>query len=413
MAYKPLKIFRYQNSASAEELDAEYKQRLNSVSSFRTDLMPYLMNRDSVSRGSYPLFVQMVPEIIMSTERIGSNSNKITNLASHLPAVASQQFFFETLTEEIKSTNEIEGVKSTRDEISFAIRQTKENNTDVRLGSTVKMYTDIMAGKFIHINTLADIRSIYDRLMSGEIETEDKVDGDFFRKEGVHIESFNQDKVVHYAPTGEEVIKQRLTQWVEYINDNNVPFLIKALIGHYFFENTHPFYDGNGRTGRYVLSNYLARKLDQFTGVSISQAVKSNKTKYYTAFMTTGDVENRAEGTFFVIDLLDLIEQSQMTIIESLTNRSTKFEELKDKINATYARDEDAKNHVLFMLAQSKLFSSERNGLLDKDIIEFARTTRYSMRSVKQAITDLEASGEIIKINGNPLQHILPDSFIN
>lgn len=129
--------------------------------------------------------------------------------------------------------------------------------------------------------------------------------------------------------------------------------------------------------------------------------------------MTTGDVENRAEGTFFVIDLLDLIEQSQMTIIESLTNRSTKFEELKDKINATYARDEDAKNHVLFMLAQSKLFSSERNGLLDKDIIEFARTTRYSMRSVKQAITDLEASGEIIKINGNPLQHILPDSFIN
>lgn len=413
MAYKPLKIFKYQNRPSQLDLDTEYRNRFEAEGTFRTNLIPYLMSREEVAKSNYPIFVYPLREIWMTSERIQTNSNTITSLANNLPALASQQFFLETLTEEIQSTNDIEGVKSSREEISFAIRRTKENKIDVRLASTVKMYTDIMKGDFIHINSLNDIRTMYDQLLAGELESNDNVDGDLFRREAVHIESHNRDKVVHYAPTGEDNIKQRLTLWIEYINNKDVPFLIKALIGHYYFENTHPFYDGNGRTGRYILSNYLARKLDRFTGVSISQAVQSSKTQYYNAFTTTGDFENKAEGTFFVTSLLDLIEKSQQTIIESLTKRSSKFEEVTHKINTAYKQDIDAKNYVLFLLAQSRLFSSEANGLLDKDILEMAKETRYSGRKVKLALTELECSGEIIKIKGNPLQHIISDSFID
>ncbi|WP_420222828.1 Fic family protein [Pediococcus acidilactici] len=180
---------------------------------------------------------------------------------------------------------------------------------------------------------------------------------------------------MHIAPVGEDELKKRMTEWVRFINDDDTPFMIKALVGHYFFENTHPFYDGNGRTGRYILSMYLSRKLDKYTGISFSQAVHATKSKYYKAFKKTGDHENRAEGTFFVKDLLDLISQSQNTIIETLENRIDNFKKVIQEINKQYSRDMP-ENYVLFLLAQSRLFNDSIETGLRQGYKKIGRTFR-------------------------------------
>ena len=85
-----------------------------------------------------------------------------------------------------------------------------------------------------------------------------------------------------------------------------------------FFENIHPFYDGNGRTGRYILAKYLSRKLDKFSGLVLSQQINHHKQDYYKAFRNTGDHLNRADATFFVETLLTFIKEGQENIIQTL-----------------------------------------------------------------------------------------------
>ena len=127
MEYTELKVIGFNSNGNINAVEEEYQRRLNSIGTIVTNLYPRLMKRDKFITSSYPIFIAPLREISIQTERIINKSRKITNLADSLPEVASQQFFFETLSNEIVSTNEIEGVQSTRKEVGRAIAANKEN----------------------------------------------------------------------------------------------------------------------------------------------------------------------------------------------------------------------------------------------------------------------------------------------
>src|SRR5699024_9428955 len=130
----------------------------------------------------------------------------------------------------------------------------------------------------IEITRLADLRNIYDELVLDEISEEDRPDGELFRKEAVYIKT--ADKTFHSGNPNEESINNDLLDLINFMNNSNISYIFKAIITHYFFEYIHPFYDGNGRVGRFLISMYLGRKLDIFTGLSVSQGVFNNKKRY-------------------------------------------------------------------------------------------------------------------------------------
>ncbi|RSJ23188.1 Adenosine monophosphate-protein transferase SoFic [Streptococcus intermedius] len=410
MEYRSLKKIYYSDRNTYE---IEYLQRLNGYGTTKTAMFPYLMKKNTFSTSQYPLFVVPLLDIQFLSQKIIELSVEITKLANALPDVAHQQFYNEQLFNAIISTNEIEGIGTTRKDVAAAIEALNKNKKGVlKHRSTVRMYLDILSEDYLHITELSHIREIYDGLTNGEIDTEDQLDGELFRKDSVSIVNNKTGKIEHIAPHSESKIKDMLLSWIDFINSPSIPFLIKASLAHYFFENIHPFYDGNGRTGRYILSKYLSRRLDKFSGLIISKKINEDKDKYYKAFSETGDSLNRADGTQFVHTILSFIIKGQSEIIETLSDKQDMLYYYHDKLkNSDFT---EVERTILFLLVQSQLFVSDfEASITDNELLELLSHTEYSQRSIKQTIKNLEKKAVLIKVAKRPLKHSIVEEFFD
>ena len=369
-------------------------------------MYPYLMKRDSV-KADYPLFVVPLQKLQILMQQIQEKSNIIKDLANTLPNVAKDQFYKEQLYKAVINNNEIEGVKTTKKEVSEAFNAlTDKKNKRKRLLSTVRLDHDILSNDFLKIEDVKVIREIYDILTEGEIESNDALDGDLFRNDIVEVVDQNSGRTEHIPPKNETKILMMLTSWITFINDKTAPFLIKAALAHYFFENIHPFYDGNGRTGRYILSRYLSRKLDIYSGLVISQKINENKKKYYDAFRTTGDYENKAEGTFFVIDILELLKEGQNDIIKFLNDKQALLGAFWDEIQH-HPNMTDLEREILFLLFQSTVFVDlPKDGIKDNEIVTILSAS-YPKKTIKDNIKLLRSQGIITQTTKAPSRHLL------
>ena len=188
----------------------------------------------------------------------------------------------------------------------------------------------------------------------------------------------------------------------------DIPFLIKILISHYYFEYIHPFYDGNGRMGRFLVSSYLARKLDRYTGFIFSSTVRDQRRKYLKAFDYVQHPRNKGEITFFVNDLLEIIKVGQETVIEELTQMIVKLNSVLDQIDRL-AKLSDKEKELLFILAQNDLFSHRKM----KAYVDLPTIVGESRYTVKKCLESLERKGYIEKIDKNPVVYNLSNFLLD
>ena len=238
----------------------------------------------------------------MLENRLMRNSKEIKKF-KELPSVAQEKILFNHIIEEIQSSNEVEGVRSTRKELQEAAKY-KDTNIKIWFKGIVSQYLNIGHSKYEIIEKLEDFRNIYDTLFSGDISADEQPDGKLFRKNGIYS---RENKVVHQGAANEELIIKDLEDLLSFMNSKSYPFLLKSAITHYFFEYIHPFYYGNGKLGRFVLSSYLARKLDKFIGISFSNSVRENRRKYLDAFNEVSEPKNKGDITHFVQTIDELI----------------------------------------------------------------------------------------------------------
>lgn len=208
------------------------------------------------------------------------------------------------------------------------------------------------------------------------------------------------------------MILDHINNLIEFMNKNDLPSLIKGAIVHYYFEYIHPFYYGNGRFGRYLFSMYLARKIDIYTGLSLSYAIFENKKKYSDLFLNTSNVKNYGEVTFFIKGMLEFIIKGQESIIEMLNDKILKLTYAESYIDKLKDIGLEEKN-ILYVYIQNYIFAKD-NPLKDKELLNYTSNINSlpTLRRYLKELTDLDyitmvSKKPIIRTVSNKVKEIL------
>lgn len=330
-------------------------------------------------------FIFNTNEITKLLVKIYKTINKINLLRTHLPNIAINSYIIKSLKDEIALTNEIEGVRSTRKEIEDAIDSIK-NDKSARFKGLVDKYFKLISNEIIPLNNCEDIRTIYDALVLPEIEKENLPDGILFRKEPVQVVSATQ-KEKHRGIMPESKIIESLDLCLDFLKTDDIDSLIKISAFHYLFGYIHPFYDGNGRTSRFISSYLIKNELDVLLALKLSYTVKNNINKYYKAFDVCNDRKNKGDITFFVVTFLELLSQASddlYTKIADLNDQLNYYNNIINTlVNEKVLNDKQAK--CIFILCQNRLFDDTYMNMntLTELLEKSDTTTRKILKSLE------------------------------
>ena len=330
-------------------------------------------------------FIFNTNEITKLLVKIYKTINKINLLRTHLPNIAINSYIIKSLKDEIALTNEIEGVRSTRKEIEDAIDSIK-NDKSARFKGLVDKYFKLISNEIIPLNNCEDIQTIYDALVLPEIEKENLPDGILFRKEPVQVVSATQ-KEKHRGIMPESKIIESLDLCLDFLKNDDIDSLIKISAFHYLFGYIHPFYDGNGRTSRFISSYLIKNELDVLLALKLSYTVKNNINKYYKAFDVCNDRKNKGDITFFVVTFLELLSQASddlYTKIADLNDQLNYYNNIINTlVNEKVLNDKQAK--CIFILCQNRLFDDTYMNMntLTELLEKSDTTTRKILKSLE------------------------------
>ena len=396
-----------------QNIEDEYTKRIKNPTTFITDLKINPIKRgNKIFDKEYNLFYINLMEHTLLQEIIIKNSNQINLISNELPQIAVKNIIIKILSNELYKTNKIEGIETVKSEIHSSLKDNRKANKKVnKLDGIIKKYKDIMEKNFKdtqHIDSLSSFRKIYDEMFEDfEKSGNYKLDGKYFRKDKVKVIN-GLGKTIHIGINGEEAIKKNMENLIQFMNKKDIPFLVKASISHFFFEYIHPFYDGNGRFGRYLLSLYLARKLDILTAFSLSYSISKNLDDYYKSFVEVEDVNNYGEITFFVDNILKTIKSGQEMIIELLNDSVMKFKHSMEILNELTKDLSEKENIMLQIYLQNYLFNDygEITNIELTDIIGGS-----TQQTINKHTQELEKKGYLIKIKQRPLTYTLSDEI--
>ena len=396
-----------------QNIEDEYIKRIENPSTFIIDLKINPIKRgNKILDKECNLFYVNLMEHTLLQEIIIKNSNQINLISNELPQIAIKDIIIKILSNELYKTNKIEGIETVKSEIYSSLKDDKKSSKKSnKLDGIIKKYKDIMEKNFKdtqHIDNLSTFRKIYDEIFEDfEKSGNYKLDRKYFRKDTVKIIN-SVGKTIHIGINGEEAIEKNMEDLIQFMNRKDIPFLVKASISYFFFEYIHPFYDGNGRFGRYLLSSYLARKLDILTAFSVSYSISKNLDDYYKSFVEVEDVNNYGEITFFVENILKTIKSGQEMIIELLNDSIIRFNHSMKILNEISKNLSEKENIMLQIYLQNYLFN-------DYDEVTNIELTDIIGNSTQQTINkyteELEKKGYLFKIKQRPLTYTLSNKI--
>jgi len=230
------------------------------------------------------------------------------------------------ILKEAKTSSEIENIITTQDRLYTAL-SAKGGQIDSATKEVLRYREALIYGmSFIKENEFLSVNAI--------VEIQHRLEGNnagLRKLPGTALRNSKTGRVIYTPPDNLSDINRLLRNFEKYINErDSVPYLIKMAVQHYQFESIHPFYDGNGRTGRIINILYLIMSgLIEKPVVYLSGYVIENKTEYYKLLQEVR-TKNNWEG--WVLYVLKGVEFASRIALRQVTSINKLLEKTKGKV---------------------------------------------------------------------------------
>ena len=261
--------------------------------------------------------------------------------------IPNEGMLISTLTmQEAKDSSAIENIITTHDELfkvtvlkGEKVNQAAKEVENYR-AALRESYRQTRASGLIRVNDILQMQAIIEPDRAG------------IRKiPGTIIGNAETGEVVYTPPQHPDEIIELLDNLVTYINDDQLSELdplIKMALIHHQFESIHPFYDGNGRSGRIINILYLVKNdLLDLPILYLSRYIVRTKTEYYRLLQSVRD-ENDWQS--WVLYIIKGIEETAKETIEFINQIRTLVLETKRRMRSDLPKiySQDLLNNLFF-----------------------------------------------------------------
>lgn len=236
---------------------------------------------------------------------------------------------------EAKNSSEIENIVTTHDEIYKSLTTNKTTSAAKEVNNYREAlwhgYKLIKNKEYLSLNMIVEIQAILEGNQAG-----------IRRQAGTTLKNDRTGEIIYTPPQKYNEVIELMTNLEKYINeDDGTDDLIKLAIIHYQFESIHPFYDGNGRTGRIVNVLYLTLKgLLDSPIVYLSKYINKHKSTYYKVFQDVRDNEDYESLIIFILKAIEETSVNTLLILKEIVNLINETKEsLKSKLPKIYTQE--------------------------------------------------------------------------
>lgn len=260
-------------------------------------------------------------------------NKKLAELKGVALTIPNEDILINSLTlQEAKDSSEIENIVTTNDELYKAELDFKESfinaSTKEVLNYRQAMRIGFSSARKTKLLTLNDIKTIQKELEGNS--------AGFRTVPGTTLKNRAGETV--YIPPQDSIEVERLMHNLEqYINDESaqdIDPLIKMAVIHHQFESIHPFYDGNGRTGRIISILYLViNNLLDLPILYLSRYITHNKGTYYRLIQTIRDSkEDRGkaweEWILFMLKGVEITADDTIMLVKGINSLMTRYKQI-------------------------------------------------------------------------------------
>lgn len=273
-------------------------------------------NSTSYQIPTLPLAVELETKAIL--KQVSAANKQLAGLKYIAEKIPNRQILINTLAlQEAKDSSAVENIVTTHDDL-FRANLNMHSLAISASAKEVLKYSQALREGFEQVRdkkllTNSIIQSIQ-LVLEGNSAGFRKVPGTTLKNQ--------YGEVVYMPPQTSEEIVRHMQNLETFINNDelaDIDPLIKMAIIHHQFESIHPFYDGNGRTGRIVNVLYLVLKdLLELPILYLSRYIIQNKGEYYRLLQAVRDGKQWEAWVLFMLKAVEVTAMETITLVKSI-----------------------------------------------------------------------------------------------
>lgn len=254
--------------------------------------------------------------------------------------IPNENILINTLSlQEAKESSAIENIITTHDEMYKAeLFEAYFNNSQAK---EVSRYAQALKSGFQQIREGKPLTHSLIKTIQKDLEQND---AGYRKNAGTVLKNERTGEIVYTPPQDFPTIEKLMDNLVNFINDNEMSELdplIKMAIIHHRFETVHPFYDGNGRTGRIINILYLVKEeLITLPILYLSRYIIQYKADYYRLLQSARESNEWEEWILYMLKGVEETAKQTLHLIDGIKELMQHYKQkIRTELPKIYSQD--------------------------------------------------------------------------